>query len=55
MKRILTIQIEIEDMKEAAWIWQCHLDNHARNGIGVQAIYEGPIKHLLEEEKDIDE
>jgi hypothetical protein len=51
MKRILTIQIEITDPNETAWIWNSHATNVSRHGIHVTAIHEGTIKDLIKEQE----
>ncbi len=43
MKRILTLQVEITDEKQATWIWDNHRGKDTGNGVDVQTIREGEI------------
>ena len=52
MKRILTIQIEIVDNVQAAWICNNHMNNNPTYGVHVTAILEGPIPELDEDEDE---
>lgn len=42
-KRILTLQVEIEDEDQAAWIWNNHIHNDGSNGVYVTTIQSGKI------------
>lgn len=46
MGRVLTIQIEIVDKEDAAWIWYTHMHNKPMHGVIVQAIHEGKMKDI---------
>ena len=47
-RRILTIQVEIADHEQAAWIWATHMSITHKYGIYVTAIHEGPIDKVYE-------
>jgi Protein of unknown function (DUF551) len=45
-KRILTIEVEIEDKEKSAWIWDNHMNNGGSNGVYVSSIRSGPIPEI---------
>ena len=42
-KRILTLQVEITDELQSAWIWHNHMNSNPTYGVRVTVIQEGPI------------
>lgn len=51
--RVLTIQIEIVDKEQAAWIWDTHMNGAVFHGVEITAIHEGGIvEELYAEEED---
>ncbi len=42
-KRCIVLQIEIDDINEAAWIWRTHMEGCSEFGIYVRSIIEGNL------------
>ena len=52
-KRILTLLIEVQDVYDAAWIWDSHSLAETCNGINILAIAEGDqTKELNDEDEE---
>jgi len=51
-KRILTIQIQIENQELANWIWDSHMDLQCIHGVSVQAIHEGEIPEVIDSSEE---
>jgi hypothetical protein len=53
-RRILTIEVEIEDKEKASWIWNNHMNHEGSHGVYVTAIQSGPIPKPNEEKEEDD-
>lgn len=52
--RVLSLQVRIVEPKECAWIWDCHREGSIFQGIWIEAIQEGELPQIEDEDEEDD-
>lgn len=50
--RVLSLQVRIVEPKECAWIWDCHREGSIFHGIWIEAIQEGELPQIEDEDEE---